>query len=64
MKFEVKEQRVADKTRTQKIVKKCQCATMDIIPAMKCAVSLAIGLAVGYASAKIAGILGKVSTVI
>ena len=56
---------IADKTRTQKIVKKCQCATMvDIIPAMKCAVSLAIGLAVGYASAKIAGILGKVSTVI
>ena len=37
---------------------------VDIIPAMKCAVSLAIGLAVGYASAKIAGILGKVSTVI
>ena len=35
---------------------------LDIIPAMKCVVSLAIGLALGYASAKMARIIGKVSS--
>ena len=34
---------------------------IDIIPAMKCGVSLAIGLAVGYASGKVARIIGNVS---